>query len=223
MLYRTSAARTARAGLRDGLGADHAAMIVKEVSYEVTDPTVDSQVVTLQGAGADTLMISATPKAAAQTIRKAYDLDWRPERYISYVSSLHRRAQAGRPRQIKGLITGAWGKDPNDPRWKDDPGYKEWAAFITKYMTPAELSDLSASYGFGAALTLVHVLKQCGNDLSRENIMRQATNVKDLELPMLLPGIKLNTTPDDYRGIRQLQLARFNGESWELFGDLISG
>jgi branched-chain amino acid transport system substrate-binding protein len=223
VIYESVGGEDARAGLRDGLGADHAAMIVKEVSYDVTDPTVDSQVVTLQGAGADTLMIFATPKAAAQTIRKAYDLDWRPERYISYVSSIIAALKPAGLDKCKGLITSAWGKDPNDPRWKDDPGYKEWAAFITKYMTPAELSDLSASYGFGAALTLVHVLKQCGNDLSRENILRQATNVKDLELPMLLPGIKLNTTPDDYRGIRQLQLARFNGESWELFGDLISG
>jgi branched-chain amino acid transport system substrate-binding protein len=197
-------------------------MIVKEVSYEVSDPTVDSQVVALQGSGADTLVIFAMPKAAVQTIRKAYDIGWRPDRYMSYISSFIAALKAAGLDKCKGLITGYWGKDPNDPRWKDDLGYKEWAAFITKYMTPAELTETTTVYGFAVAHVLVQVLKQCGNDLSRENIMRQATNMKDIEAPMALPGMKLHTTPDDYRAVRQMQLARFNGESWELFGDLIS-
>jgi branched-chain amino acid transport system substrate-binding protein len=207
--------------LREGLGADHAAMIVKEASYEVTDPTVDSQVITLQDSGADTLLILATPKAAAQTIRKSYDIGWRPERYMSYVSSFIAALKPAGLDVCKGLVTASWGKDPNDPRWIADPGFKEWTTFVAKYMTPAELSNAAASYGFTAAGLLVHVLKQCGNDLSRENIMHQATNIGDFESPMGLPGMKYNTSPDDYRGVRQLQLARFNGESWDLFGDLL--
>ena len=121
------------------------------------------------------------------------------------------------------MITGAYGKDPTDARWKEDPGFKQYAAFIAKYMSPSDLIDANAEYGFGAAATMIQVLKQCGNDLSRENVMRQAANIKDLELPTLLPGIKVNTSPDNFSPIRQEQLARFNGESWELFGELLMG
>ncbi len=210
-------------GLRDGLGADHAGMVVKEVSYEVSEPTVESQVVTLQAAGVDTLIIAATPKFASQTIRKAYDIGWTPVRYLSYPSSsiVGTLKPAGLDKS-KGLITASFFKDVTDARWKDDPGYKEWAAFVARYMTPAELIDGTALYGFAAAATLIQALKQCGDDLSRENIMRQAASIKDLELPMALPGIKINTSPDNFRPIRQVQLARFNAESWELFGDLMS-
>jgi len=123
----------------------------------------------------------------------------------------------------KGLIIATFIKDSTDPRWKDDPGYREWAAFAAKYLTPSELIDGNAVSSFGVAAMLIQILKQCGDDLSRENIMRQAANLKDLELPMLLPGIKVNTSPDNYYPIREMQLARFNGESWELFGDIISG
>jgi branched-chain amino acid transport system substrate-binding protein len=209
-------------GLREGLGSDHAGMIVKEVSYEISEPTVDSQVFALQAAGVDTILIAATAKAAAQTIRKASDIGWAPERYLSYISSFIYVLQAAGLDRCKGLITAHWGKDPADPRWKDDPGYKEYAAFITKYMTPADLTALTSVYGFSAARTLVQVLKQCGDDLSRENIMRQAANLRDLDAPMLLPGMKINTSPDNFRGVRQMQLARFNGETWELFGELLS-
>jgi branched-chain amino acid transport system substrate-binding protein len=211
-------------GLRAGLGVDHAAMIIKEASYEVSEPTVDSQVVTLQGSGADVLVIAATPKAAAQTIRKVYDIGWMPARYLSYVSSSV--AVVLKPAGLdksKGLITGVFGKDPTDPRWKDDPGYKAWTAFVAKYLSATDLIDVNAIIGFNAAAMLIQVLKQCGDDLSRDNIMRQAANLKDLELPMLLPGIKVNTSPDNYRVIRQLQLATFNGASWEQFGDVLSG
>ena len=114
-------------------------------------------------------------------------------------------------------------KDPTDPRWRDDPGYKEWAAFVAKYLSPTDLIDGNAVAAFGVAAMVIQVLKQCGDDLSRENIMRHAANLKDLELPMLLPGIKVNTSPDNFRPIRQMQLATFNGESWEQFGDIISG
>jgi branched-chain amino acid transport system substrate-binding protein len=211
-------------GLRDGLGVDHTAMVVKEVSYEVTDPTVDSQVVTLQGAGADTLVIAATSKAAAQTIRKAYDIGWRPVRYLNYPGrSIAATLKPAGLDKSTGLIGGVFVKDPTDARWKDDPGFKEYAAFIAKYMSPAEFIDFNAVNGFCAAAMLIQVLKQCGGDLSRDNIMRQAANLKDVELPMLLPGIKVNTSPDNYYPIRQMQLATFNGESWEQFGDVVSG
>ena len=120
------------------------------------------------------------------------------------------------------MITAVYGKDPTDPRWKDDPGYKEFAAFVTKYMTSAQLTDPAVVYGFVAATLMTHVLKQCGDDLSRENILRQATNIKDFELPMGLPGTKINTSPENYFPIRQMQLSQFNGENWEPFGDLMT-
>jgi len=210
-------------GLKAGLGAEHAGMVVKEVSYETSEPTVDSQIVTLQGAGVDTFIIAAIPKFAAQTIRKAFDIGWTPVRYVSEVSvSTTSVMKPAGFEKAKGVIAAYWGKDPNDPQWKDDAGFKQYAAFIAKYMTPTDLADANAAYGFGVAATMVQVLKQCGNDLSRENIMRQAANIKDLELPMLLPGMKVNTSPDNFYPIKQMQLATFDGESWELFGDLIS-
>jgi branched-chain amino acid transport system substrate-binding protein len=211
-------------GLRDGLGVIHAAMIIKEVSYETSEPTVDSQVVTLQGSGADTFLIAAIPKFAAQAIRKAYDIGWMPVRYMSYVSgSLTSTLRPAGVEKSKGVIFGNFIKDPSDPNWKDDSGYKEWAAFVAQYLTPSDLVDGNAIAGFNAAAMLVQVLKQCGGDLSRENVMRQAANLKDLELPMLLPGIKVNTSPDNYYPIRQMRLGAFNGQNWESFGELISG
>jgi branched-chain amino acid transport system substrate-binding protein len=208
-------------GFKDGLGADHASMVIKEVSYETSEPTVDSQIVTLQGSGADVFLIAATPKFAAQAIRKTYDIGWTPVRYMTDVSqSIATVMKPAGLEKSKGVITAVYGKDPTDARWKDDPGFKEYAAFIAKYMSPNDLIDSNAVYGFGAAATMIQVLKQCGNDLSRENVMKQAANLKDLELPMALPGIKINTSPDNFSPIRQEQLALFNGESWERFGEL---
>jgi branched-chain amino acid transport system substrate-binding protein len=216
--------KTFLAGVRDALGAQHAAALVKEASYEAAEPTVDSQVVTLQGAGVDALIIAATAKPAAQAIRKVYDLGWTPERYLFFgAASIAGTLQPAGLEKCKGLITAGYQKDPTVPMWQDDPGFKEWEAFATKYMNPTDVRDGRAAYGFTAAATMVHVLEQCGDDLSRENILRQALAIKDLKLPMLLPGIKINTSPDNYFLIRQLQLARFNGEFWEPFGDLISG
>jgi branched-chain amino acid transport system substrate-binding protein len=210
-------------GLRDGLGADHAAMIIKEVSYEVSEPTVDAQVIALQAAAVDILIIAATPKFAAQAIRKAYDIGWMPVRYLGYTaSSITATLKPAGLDKSKGLITASFFKDLTDPRWKDDPDYKNWAAFVAKYMTPAELNNGTAVYGFADAATLIQVLKQCGDDLSRENILRQAANIKDFALPMGLPGIKINTSAGNFHPVRQAQLATFNGESWELFGELIS-
>jgi branched-chain amino acid transport system substrate-binding protein len=211
-------------GLKEALGADHAGMIVKEASYETSEPTIDSQIVTLQGSGADVIVIGATPKFGAQAIRKTFDLGWTPVRIVSNVtSSVNAALKPAGLEKSKGLITATYGKDPTDPRWKDDPGLKAWKDFTTKYMSPTEFTDLNAVYGFGAAATMVQVLKQCGNDLSRENIMRQAANIKDLVLPMGLPGAAINTSPDNYSPIRQMQLSSFDGQSWELFGDLLTG
>jgi branched-chain amino acid transport system substrate-binding protein len=216
--------KTFLAGVRDALGAEHAGQLVKEVSYEVADPTVDSQVITLQGAGVDALIIAATAKPAAQTIRKVYDLGWTPERYLFFgAASIAATLKPAGLEKSKGLITAGYLKDPTVPSWQDDPGFKEWAAFATKYMSPMDVREGTAVYGFTTAATMVHVLEQCGEDLSRENILRQALAIKDLELPMLSPGVKINTSPDNYFLIRQLQLARFNGELWEPFGELISG
>jgi branched-chain amino acid transport system substrate-binding protein len=211
-------------GVRDVLGDQHAGMLVKEVSYEVAEPTVDSQVVTLQGAGVDALIIAATSKPAAQAIRKIYDLGWTPDRYLFFgAASIAGTLKPAGLEKSKGLITAGYLKDPTVPIWQDDPGFKEWAAFVTKYLSPTDVREGSAVYGFTAAATMVHVLEQCGDDLSRENILRQALAIKDLELPMLSPGIKINTSPDNYFLIRQMQLVRFNGEMWEPFGELIDG
>ena len=208
-------------GLRDGLGAEHAVMVIKEVSYETSEPTVELQIVTLQGSGADVLLIAATPKFAAQAIRKAYDIGWTPVRYLNNVSaSIATVLKPAGLEKSKGAITAIYEKDATDARWKEDAGFKQFAAFIAKYMSPNDLIDLNVAYGFCAAPTLLQVLKQCGNDLSRDNVMRQAANLKDLELPMLLPGIKVNTSPDNFSPIRQEALATFNGESWEQFGGL---
>ena len=216
--------KTFLAGVRDALGTEHAGQLVKEVSYEVADPTVNSQVITLQGAGIDALIIAATAKPAAQTIRKVYDLGWTPERYLFFgAASIAATLKPAGLEKSKGLITAGYLKDPTVPSWQDDPGFKEWAAFATKYMNPTDVREGTAVYGFTTAATMVHVLEQCGEDLSRENILRQALAIKDLELPMLSPGVKINTSPDNYFLIRQLQLARFNGEIWEPFGKLISG
>jgi branched-chain amino acid transport system substrate-binding protein len=210
------------AGVWEGLGADHASMLAKVASYELSDPTVDSQIITLQGAGVDSLIIAATPKAAAQAIRKVYDLGWAPERYLATIAqSITTVLKPAGIEKSMGVITNLWGKDPTDPRWKDDPGCKEWATFVSRYMTPAD-RDLDTAYGYQVAMLMTYVLKRCGDDLSRGNIMRQATNIKEYVGPFALPGAKINTSPDDYRVNRQFRLARFNGEQWEPFGDVMT-
>ena len=211
------------AGLKEGLGPDHAGMIVKEVSYEVSEPTVDSQIVTLQGAGADTLLIAATPKFAAQAIRKIYDLGWSPVRYLTNVSaSITSVIKPAGFDAAKGVMTGYYMKDSTDARWNDDPGMKQVKDFVGKYMSPSDLNNSNTLIGYGVSVTLMQVLKQCGNDLSRDNIMKQAANIKNMENSVLLPGIKIKTSPDNYFPIRQMQMASFNGSSWALFGELIS-
>ena len=212
-------------GLRDQLGAKYDQVVVKAVSYEVSDPTVDSQVVTLQGSGADALLTVATPKFAAQAIKKVAEIGWRPaQHYLTNVSlsasavMIPAGAENGR-----GIMTGAYLKEHSDPQWADDPGMKELRAWAKEWAPRADLGNSSVVYAYGNALTLRKVLEQCGEDLSRENIMRQVANLHDLEIPVLLPGIKVSTSPADFHPIKQLQLARWTGSGWQLFGDVISG
>jgi branched-chain amino acid transport system substrate-binding protein len=210
-------------GIHESLGEERAGMMIKQVSYEPSEPTVDSQIITLAGAGIDTLIIIATPKGAAQAIRKSSDLGWIGERYLfSGASSIVATLKPAGIENSKGILSARYFKDPADPRWKDDPGFKDWSAFAEKYLSSTERVDSLAVYGFNAAMLMVQVLKQCGDDLSRENIMRQAMNIKDFAPPMILPGASINTSRDNRYPIRQMQFARFNGENWEMFGGLLS-
>jgi branched-chain amino acid transport system substrate-binding protein len=211
------------AGLKDGLGERYTKMVVKEVSYETTDPTIDSQAVTLQSSGADVLVTAATPKWAAQTIRKIADLNWKPLHFMTNVSvSVGSVIKPAGAANAVGMITGAYQKDATDPKWANDPGMQEWLAFMKQYMPGADITDNNHTYGYGVSATLMQVLRQCGNDLSRANIMRQAANLKDLEIPTLLPGIRVNTSPTNYHPIRAMQLQRWTGKTWDLFGEVIS-
>jgi branched-chain amino acid transport system substrate-binding protein len=212
------------AGLKDVLGDKYATMVVQEASYEVTDPTVDSQVVTLQGSGADTLVTAATPKFAAQAIRKVYDIGWKPAHFLTNVSiSVASVMTPAGPEKGVGIITGAYGKDPTDPTWANDAGMNQWRAFMKKYMPDADMTDANYIYAYGVSLTMMQVLKQCNGDFSRENIMKQTANIKELELPTALPGIKVNTSPTNFHPIQQMQLEKWNGKTWVLFGEVISG
>ncbi len=211
-------------GLRDALGAKADQMIVATASYEVTDPTVDSQIVSLQASGADTFFNFSTPKFAAQAIRKAYDIGWRPLEFVPYpASSVGAVLTPAGPEKAVGIITGGFVKDPADPRWKSDPAFQEWLAWMKKYYPEGDVTDQLNVWGYLTAQVMVRILTQCGDDLTRENLMRQATGVKNLELPMYLPGIKLNTNPTDYQLIKQMQLMRFDGKKWVLFGELQGG
>ncbi len=210
-------------GLRDGLG-DKAGMIIADKSYEVSDPSINSQIVALRDSGADTFFSWAAPKGSAQAIRKVGELGWKPRFFLANVSA----SVAGvlRPAGLqyaKDIISTAYLKDPTDPTWKDDPGVKAWREFMDKYNPGGDKVDLNNVYGYAAAQTLVQVLKQCGDDLTRENIMRQAASLQNFSSEVLLPGIKINTSPDDFFPIEQMQLMQFDGQSWHLFGDVITG
>ncbi len=210
-------------GVKDGLGAKGAKMIVAEASYEVTDPTVDSQIVTLQGSGADTFIDITTPKFAAQAIRKAYDSGWKPLHIMNNVGASVGSvlAPAGLDKST-GLVTMHYYKDPNDPQWKDDPAMLEWRAFMGRHYKEGDPKDAANLYAYITAQTMVHVLKQCGNDLTRENLMKQAANIKNLKLPLLLPGMSMNTSANDFFLFKQAQLAKFTGTQWALFGEVLS-
>ena len=210
-------------GFRDVLGDDFAKRVTT-ASYEVTDATVESQLISLKGTGADVFMNAATPKFAAQAVRGVFETGWKPLHIMSNVSlsAASVMIPAGAERGI-GVVTSAYLKDASDPHWKDDPGILEWQAFMKKWMPDGDMVDTANVFGFGVGHTMVTVLKQCGNDLSRRNIMDQALRLNELDNPVTLPGMRIQTSPTNYRPMRQLQMMRWNGKSWELFGDLIEG
>jgi Periplasmic binding protein len=210
-------------GLRDGLGAK-ANMIIADKSYEVSDPSIDSQIVALHDSGADTFFTWAAPKGAAQAIRKVGELGWKPTFFLANVStSVAGVLKPAGLENAKDIISTAYLKDPTDPTWKDDPGIKAWQAFMDKYYPEGDKLNSNNIYGYAVAQTMVQVLKQCGDNLTRENVMKQAASLKDFSSEVLLPGIKVNTGPDDFFPIEQMQLMKFNGQAWELFGDVIKG
>jgi branched-chain amino acid transport system substrate-binding protein len=208
-------------GLKEGLGAK-ASMIVKEASFEVTDPSIDSQILSLKDSGADVFVNIATPKFAALATRKVYDSGWRPVHYLNNVAlSIGSVLKPAGLEKSKGLITVAYLKDATDPEWANDPAMNEYKAFLKKWYPEGNVADSSNVYGYSAAMTLVQVLKQCGDNLTRENIMKQAASLKHLQLPLARPGIEVNTAPDDFFPFEALQLARFDGERWVAYGKVI--
>jgi branched-chain amino acid transport system substrate-binding protein len=209
-------------GLKDGLGGK--IPIVSEQSYETTDTTVTSQIISLKGTGADIFVNVTLPKFAAQAIARVAELGWQPVHILNSVAnSVAAVLKPAGFENAKGILTTAFLKDPTDPIWAKDSAFVEWSAFMDKYFPDGDRGSAFTVYGYSAAQNLVQVLRQCGDDLSRENVMRQAANLNDLELPMLLPGIKINTSPTDYFPIEQMQMQRFNGATWELFGPVLSG
>jgi branched-chain amino acid transport system substrate-binding protein len=211
-------------GLREGLGDEAGNLIVATQSYETTDATVDSQVVTLQGSGANVLLTAAIQKFAAQAIRKVYDIGWKPTHFLTNVSiSVGVVMQPAGLEKGIGVISAAYLKDPTDPQWQDTPEYKEWLAWMKKYNSSANVSDVFSVYGYSVAQTMVGVLKASGDTLTRENAMKQAASLHTLVLPMLLPGITVSTSADDFAPIKQMQLQKFDGTTWKLFGEVISG
>ena len=208
--------------VKEALGERAAKMIVAEASYQASDPSVDSQVVSLQGSGADTLLIFASPKFAAMAIRKAHDIGWKPLKLMTLASA--NVASVLQPAGLEkslGVVSAAFLKDPTDAQWNNDAATKEWSAWMKRYYPDGNIADIYNVAGYSYSQALVEILKRCGDDLTRENVMKQATNLKNVELPMFLPGIKITTSPTDYRIIRQLQLMRFDGKQWVLFGDVI--
>jgi len=208
-------------GFKDGLGDAAKKIVVMEQTYEVTDPTIDSQIVNLKNSGANVFFNITTPKFAAQAIKKANEIGWKPVHFLNNVgASIGAVLKPAGLEASKGVITTQYAKDPLDPQFKNDKGMKDWLAFMKKYYAEGNIADAANVYGYSVAQTLVHVLKQAGNDFSRANVMKQAANMKNLELPMLLPGIKINTSPTDFAPIEQGRLAKFTGEIYEAFGEL---
>jgi branched-chain amino acid transport system substrate-binding protein len=211
-------------GFKDGLGEAAKKIIIKEQTYEVTDTNIDSQIVNLKSSGANVLFNVTTPKFAAQAIKKVFDIGWRPTHFINNVSaSVGSVLVPAGLEASQGLITTQYLKDPTDPQWKNDKSFLDWVAFMKKYYPDGNLADGSNVFGYLVAQTLVQVLKQCGDDLSRANVMKQAASLKNFELPMLLPGIKINTSPTDFAPIQQEQLAKFDGKEWVRFGEIYDG
>jgi branched-chain amino acid transport system substrate-binding protein len=210
-------------GVQDVLGPRFQQM-VRTATNEATDPTIDSQIVQLQATGADVLICGVVPRFAAQAIRRVHDIGWRPMMFMTNVSVSVGVVMepAGRERGI-GLITSDFRKDQSDAAWANDPGMNEWRGFMQRFMPGADLNDNNFTYAYGVGTTMIQVLRQCGNDFSRENVMRQATNIAPMDIATLLPGIKVQSQPDNYNVIRQMQLQRWDGRSWARFGNVIEG
>ena len=209
-------------GLKDGLNGK--IPIVSEQPYETSDPTVDSQIINLKASGADIFFNVTTPKFAAQAIKKAHEIGWNPVHLLNNVSnSVGSVLKPAGFEASKGVLSTGYLKDPTDPTWNNDSGKKEWLAFMDKYFPDGDKTSSFTVYGYTVAQTLAQVLKQSGDNLTRENVMKQAASLKNLELPMLLPGIKINTSDKDFFPIKQMQMQKFNGERWELFGPVMSG
>jgi branched-chain amino acid transport system substrate-binding protein len=211
-------------GLKDGLGAKAASMIVAEESYEVTQPTIDSNIVKLKSLNADVFFNVTTPKFAAQAIKKMAEIEWRPLHFLNNVSSsIGSVMKPAGFENGQGIISSSYLKDASDPQWKDDAGMKAFDEFLAQYFPEGNRIDAYVMNGYTIAQGLVHVLKACGDNLTRENVMKQAASIRDLEIGSLLPGVKVNTSATDFAPLSQLQLMRFKGEKWDLFGDVISG
>ncbi|KRR23395.1 ABC transporter substrate-binding protein [Bradyrhizobium retamae] len=209
-------------GIKAGLGDKAAKMVVAEASYEVSDPTIDSQILKIKDAGADLFFSATTPKQAAQAIKKIAELNWKPVHILDInATSVGAVMKPAGLEASKGVISVNYGKDPLDPTWKDDPGMKKYFEFMAKYYPEGDKDSSFNSYGYMTTQLLIHVLKACGDNLTRENVLKQATNLKNVQLDLLLPGISVNTTPTDYRVNKQLQMMKFNGERWEMFGPIL--
>ena len=210
-------------GLKDGFGAKSSAIVAEE-SYEISEPTIDNHIVKLKATGADVLISITTPKFAAQTIKKMAEIDWKALQIVANVSaSVGSVIKPAGFENAQGVLSAAYAKDAADPQWNDDPGMKKFFALLDKYYPEADRSNSSVVYGYGAAQTLTKILEMCGDDLTRANIMKQAASLKDFTPDTLLPGVKINTSATDFAPIEQLQMMRFKGEKWDLFGDVISG
>ncbi|WP_420131909.1 ABC transporter substrate-binding protein [Rhodopseudomonas sp.] len=211
-------------GTKDALGAKGASMIVAEETYEISAPTIDSNIVKLKSVNPDVVLLYVTPKFGAQSVKRIAELGWKPLVIITNVSaSVGSVMQPAGFENAQGVLSAAYAKDGTDPQWANDPAFKKWHAFVDKYMPGTNKTDSNMVYGYGAAQTLHKVLEMCGDDLTRANVMKQAASLKDFEPDTLLPGIKINTSATDFAPISQLQMMRFKGDKWELFGDIISG
>jgi branched-chain amino acid transport system substrate-binding protein len=211
-------------GLKDGLGDKAAKMVVVEATYETTDPTIDSHVVDMKAKGVDVFVNTAIPKFAAQSIRKAAEIGWKPLHVLSSIgNSVGATLKPAGFENAKDIVSDFYLKDPSDPKWKDDSGFKEWVAFMDKYLPDADKSDAGYVAGSSLAAMTAQVLRQCDDELTRENVMKQAANLHNFSVPMLLPGITADTSPTDFAPLKQVQMAKFDGQRWNLFGDLLRG
>jgi len=209
-------------GMREGLGKD-VGKVVKHVTYEVTDPTVDSQVIQMKDSGANVFFNISIPKFAAQSMRKAAEIGWKPVQYLNNVSGqVTTTMKPAGFENVQGVITAAWLKDPTDKQWDGDAEMKTWREWMGKYMPGANLGDVNYVYAYSVSFLMEQTLKKCGDTLTRENLMKQAASMKNLTVPLLLPGIKINTSPTDFYPIQAVRLARFDGETWRLFGDVLA-